>query len=137
MPKCVLDDYLSTDDALAWFEAQGTPVPEGTFINHMHKHIFPIPLGSRVHRQTGEQSAMSLAFTKRMLSQYTAGNWPVHPTEAEKSGIVDLVQLAEMSGYSRASIKQRVFTRKLIAYKTIGRVTVVLRRDAEKMRVRK
>jgi hypothetical protein len=80
---------------------------------------------------------MSLAFTKRMLSQYTAGNWPVHPTEAETNGIVDLVQLAEMSGYSRASIKQRVFTRKLIAYKTIGRVTVVLRRDAEKMRARK
>ena len=46
------------------------------------------------------------------------------PTEAETNGIVDLVQLAEMSGYSRASIKQRVFTRKLIAYKTIGWVTV-------------
>ncbi len=135
MPRHTLEDYLSTEDAMAYLESNGTPVSEGTFIKHVHeyRHIVPIALGTRIHRQTGEASAMSVAFTKRMLDQYATGNWPVHHTDAEANGIIDLVQLGEMTGYGKSSIKQRVFIRKQIGYKTIGRVTVVLRRDAEKM----
>lgn len=133
MPRYTLDDYLSLDDALVYLEQSGHPVPEGTFRNHVHvtEIIRPIPLGKRVHRQTGKESAITLAFTKRMLDQYAAG-YPATPTDAEAEGIVDLKALGEMAGLSKTAIKQRVFVLKQIPYKTIGRVTVVLRRDAEK-----
>lgn len=134
MPRYTLDDYLSQDEALAYLKSIGHETAEGTFANHIHVagHIKPIPLGERVHRQTGEVSAITLAFTRRMLDQYAAGNWPVEPTEAEIDGIIDLKQLGAMAGLGRSAVKKRVFVLKQIPYKTIGRVSVVLRREAEK-----
>ena len=138
MTMKTLDEYLGFQDALAYLNEIGHSVSEGTFKKHNYpsvrsRYIQPIPVGVGVHRQTGETAAFSVVFTKRMLRRYAAGDQVVEPTEAELDSIVTLREVAAALDRPYKAVKYLVTSKKLVPSKTIGRISIVLRRDIDKL----
>lgn len=138
MTRKVLQEYHSFTDSLAYLESIGHPVSPGTFKVHVHRpgprsrRIVPIRLGHGAHRQV-EEAAVGVVFTERMLRRYAAGDQLVEPTTAERDSIVTLREVAQLLDRDHKTVKYWVTYERLIPSKKIGRISIVLRRDANKL----
>lgn len=146
MPRYTLDDFLSRDEAHAYLVALGHTEPDGrrlepgetaSPISHAQwryrirvGYVEPIGLGERV--VNGRPVPMTICFTKRMLNEYAAGAETVKPTEAEREALMTLQEAADFLGGNYNATKKRVVSGGATRHKTIGKVTVVLRREIER-----
>jgi hypothetical protein len=134
----ILEEYHSFTDSLAYLGSIGCPTSLGTFKVHVHRpgprsrRIVPIRLGHGAHRQA-EEAAVGVVFTERMLRRYAAGDQLVEPTTAELDSIVTLREVADILGRDYKTVKYWVTVEKMIPSKKIGRISIVLRRDVNKL----
>ena len=146
MPRHTLDDYLSREQARQYLiglghteddRPTGRPSDDGeqlTAVQWRYRidqgDIVPIELGTR--RLGDTKLSVSSCFTKRMIKEYHDNRTPVTPTDAEVDGIMTFQEVAEAAGVSYDNIKKRITVRGQMEYKTIGKMSIVLKRDYKK-----
>lgn len=146
MPRYTLDDYLSRDEAHGYLVNELGHVQDYAYGDERAKKftkrqwryrvdvgdVEPIPLGEK-DLGDGKTAPMTVCFTKRMLQEYHENHTPVAATEAEKTGVMTLQQVAAATGQKYDTIRKRIAVYgDGIPYKTIGRVSIVLTRDFER-----